>query len=239
MAEFTISGEKEPFLIVTMEKGDKIFAESDSLLAMQDGIEIAGEARGGILASLGRVFSSDEDFFQQTLSAEKDSVVMLSPTIPGDIKLLKLEDGKSYYLNDYAFFAGEDTINLEIELNGSIGNALFSGDGLFILHANGEGTLAINGLGSIEEIELDEESGDLVVDNGHLLAWDDTISYSAEMVNSNSSSGFFRRTLNSFTSGEGIMMRLRGNGKIYIASRNLNNFTGFINSVVVHPENRE
>jgi len=237
MATFDINGEKEPFLIVSMDRGDKVFAEADSMLAMQDGIEIKGETRGGVLASIGRAFSSDENLFQQTFTAHQDGVVMLSPAIPGDIKILKLEKNRSYYLNDYAFFAAEDSINLETEVNSNIGRALFSGDGLFVLKTTGTGTLVINGLGSIEEIELSEDSGDLIVDNGHLLAWDDTISYEAEMVNANSSSGFFTRAFNSMTSGEGVVMRLKGNGKIYIATRNLSNFGKFINTIVHHPSN--
>jgi len=235
MANFDLNGEKEPFLIVSMNKGDKIFAESDSMLAMQDGIEIKGEARGGVLASIGRAFTSDEGLFQQTFFAHQDGVVMLSPSIPGDIKILSLSKDKSYYLNDYAFFAGEDSIKLETEVNSNVGRALFSGDGLFVLRAKGQGSLAINGLGSIEEIELSEDSGDLIVDNGHLLAWEDTISYTAEMVNANSSSGFFTRAFNSLTSGEGVVMRLKGNGKIYVATRNLGNFNNFINLIVKHP----
>ena len=236
MASFDVNGEKEPFLIVSMDKGDKIFAESDSMLAMQDGIEIKGETRGGILASIGRAFSSDENLFQQTFFAHQDGVVMLSPSIPGDIKIFTLENNRTYYLNDYAFFAGDDSITLETEVNSNIGRAIFSGDGLFVLRAKGSGHLVINGLGSIEEIELTSDGGDLIVDNGHLLAWEDTISYKAEMVNANSSSGFFTRAFHSVTSGEGVVMRLSGNGKIYVASRNLDNFGKFINMVVQHPK---
>ena len=231
MAVFDINGNKEPFLLVQLEEGEKIYAESDSMLAMQDGIEITGQARGGFLASIGRAITSGEDLFQQTLTATKDSIVMLSPALPGDIKILKLEFAKGYYLNDYAFFAADDNIVLETRMNQSIGGALFSGDGFFILHAHathGTGHLVINGLGSIEEIEISSEGGDLLVDNGHLLAWEDGVTYETEMVNASSGAGFFSRAINSVTSGEGVVMRLKGNGKIYVASRNLETFKGFI-----------
>ena len=238
MAQFDVNGDKEPFLIVQLEKGEKIFAESDSMLAMQDGITIRGEARGGVLASIGRAITSGEDLFQQTLTATKDAVVMLSPSLPGDIKILQLEHNKGYYLNDYAFFAAEDGINLETRRNQTLGSAIFSGDGFFVLHASGQGHLVINGLGSIEEIEISTEGGDLIVDNGHLLAWDEGITYATEMVNASSGAGFLSRAVNSLTSGEGVVMRLKGNGKIYIATRNLGNFGKFVNSLVDPSSNR-
>jgi len=228
MAVFDVNGSKEPFLLVQLARGEKIYAESDSLLAMQDGVEVTGQARGGFLASIGRAITSGEDLFQQTLTATKDSIVMLSPAIPGDIKILELEYNKGYYLNDYAFFAADDNIVLETRMNQSIGGALFSGDGFFILHAHGNGHLVINGLGSIEEIEINQESGDFIVDNGHLLAWEDGVTYETELVNASSGAGFFSRAINSVTSGEGVMMRLKGNGKIYVASRNLDTFKAFI-----------
>jgi uncharacterized protein (TIGR00266 family) len=228
MTEFMLNGEKEPFLIVQMDKGDKVFAESDSLLAMQDGIEISGQMRGGFLSSVMRAVTSEEDFFQQTLTATKDAVAMLSPALPGDIKILDLSK-QSYFLNDYAFFAADDAINLAIRRNQTLGSSLFGGDGFFVLHATGQGKLVINGLGSIEEVEIDPSS-DFIVDNGHLLAWEEGISYGMEMVNSGGNS-FFSRAMNSMTSGEGLVMRLQGEGKVYIASRNLNSFKGFVESL--------
>ncbi|HHC75154.1 MAG TPA: TIGR00266 family protein, partial [Thiothrix sp.] len=61
MTDFMLNGEKEPFLIIQMNQGDKVFAESDSLLAMQDGIEVKGQMRGGFLSSMMRAVSSEED----------------------------------------------------------------------------------------------------------------------------------------------------------------------------------
>lgn len=74
MTIFTVDGAKEPFLIVQLKRGKKVFAEPDSILAMQDGIEITGTLQGGFLASIGRTLTSDESLFQQTLTAKKDSL---------------------------------------------------------------------------------------------------------------------------------------------------------------------
>jgi uncharacterized protein (TIGR00266 family) len=230
MAHFELNGNNEPILIVQMEKGDRVFAESDSMVAMQEGIEIKGTLKGGFFNSLIRSVTSSEDLFQQTLIAHRDAVVMLAPAIPGDIRILEVSPNKSYFLNDYAFFAGEDTISLSTALQKSIGAIFFDSDGIFILKTSGHGKLAINGMGSIEEIELNEESGDLIVDNNHLLAWDTTLNYEVEILN-RGQGGLLSRAFHSLTSGEGVVMRLSGKGKVYITSRNLNSFKTFIRTM--------
>jgi len=231
MSSFELNGNNEPILIIQMEKGEQVFAESDSMVAMQDGIEIKGSMKGGFFSSLVRKMTSSEDLFQQTLIAHSDSVVMLAPAIPGDIKILKVDYNKRYFLNDYAFFAADNSISLETKMQKSIGSMIFDSDGIFILEASGTGNLAINGMGSIEEIELDANSGDLIVDNNHLLAWDSSLDYSVEMVNANQGGGFLSRAFHSLTSGEGVVMRLSGKGKVYITSRNLNSFKQFIQTM--------
>ncbi len=155
---------------------------------------------------------------------------MLALSIPVDIKILNLVENKSYFLNNYSFFAADESIELNTKVNKSIGRMLFSGDGLFVSHASGKGSLVINGLGSIEEIEISSNAGDLILDNGHLLSWDDTISYSAELLNKGSN--MFSRVFHSVISSEGVVMRLSGDGKIYVARRNLRTFELFINNIV-------
>ena len=122
-----------------------------------------------------------------------------------------------YFLNDYTYFASDKSVKLETKVNKNIGSIIFGGDGFFLLHASGQGNLVISGLGLIEEIQMSEDSGDFIVDNGHLLAWEDTISYKIEMIKSKS--GIFNRVVNSITSSEGVVIRLSGTGKIYISSR--------------------
>lgn len=229
MAEFMVNGAKEPFSIVQMQHGEALFAESDSMMAMQEGIEITGEMRGGFLNSVARAMTSDEGLFQQTIKASREAVIMLSPQLPGDIKVFDVAPGKGIYLNEHAFFCAEASVSLDTRRNQD-GGSLFSGEGFFLMHAHGRGKLAINGLGSIEEIEISADSP-LIVDTGHLLAWEEGIHFEVKM-NGGSSGGFFGRAMNAVTSGEGFVMHLRGNGKIFVASRNVNAYGAFIRSFV-------
>jgi uncharacterized protein (AIM24 family) len=51
-----------------------------------------------------------------------------------------------------------------------------------------------------------------VVDTGHLVAWEDTLQYSV----GTSASGW----IGSFLSGEGLVCHFRGNGALWIQTRN-------------------
>ena len=60
-----------------------------------------------------------------------------------------------------------------------------------------------------EELVCD---GTLIIDTGHLVAWDATLGYT---IGKSASSGW----LMSFLSGEGLVCRFRGQGRIWIQSR--------------------
>ena len=70
--------------------------------------------------------------------------------------------------------------------------------------------MLISGYGDIVEIALDGTE-DFVVDNQHVLAWTESLSYSIEVA-----SGTF-----GFKTGEGLVNKFRGKGKILIQSRNV------------------
>jgi uncharacterized protein (AIM24 family) len=89
--------------------------------------------------------------------------------------------------------------------------ALFGGTGgLFVMKTQGSGKMLISGYGDIVEIDLDGTE-DFVVDNQHVLAWTESLSYSIEVA-----SGTF-----GFKTGEGLVNKFRGKGKILIQSRNV------------------
>ena len=87
----------------------------------------------------------------------------------------------------------------------------FSGEGLFVLKAvaTSPGQLLLGAFGGIQEIPC---NGDMVIDTGHLVAWDATLEYKVEK----SGSGWMA----SFLSGEGLVCRFSGQGRIWMQTRN-------------------
>ena len=56
MTTFSILGDDNPFLHVSMQRGDKIFCESDAMVMMEANLELKGRMVGGVGRALMRQF---------------------------------------------------------------------------------------------------------------------------------------------------------------------------------------
>jgi len=105
MPVFTPTGELDPFLHVSLRRGESIYCESDAMVMMEANLELRGQMQGGFLSALTRRLANGESFFQQHIRAERgDGDCLLAPMMPGGIEVLDV--GKSQYnLNDGAYLA--------------------------------------------------------------------------------------------------------------------------------------
>ena len=222
---FEITGSVDPLLSVTLEKGEKVLAESNAMVAMDGDLSLKGRSRGGIMKSIARKFLNDETFFQQFVEAEKGpGTVLLAPNIPGDIRILDVGE-RQYMISDGAFLAATDQVEMEVKTQG-LGRALLGDSGgFFVMATEGHGQVAVSGFGSVRELQVTDGQS-LVVDNGHLVAWDSTLDY--ELSLNTSHSGLFGKLVNSQITGEGIVLKFRGHGKVIVCSRNKGGFLDWI-----------
>ncbi|MCC8988098.1 MAG: TIGR00266 family protein [Candidatus Contendobacter sp.] len=228
MAIFTITGEVDPFLHVSLNKGERIYCESDAMVMMEDTLDLTGKMTGGLGSALMRRFANGESFFQQHIEATRGAGdCLLSPVLPGTIQVLEV-GATRYMLSDGAFVAAESGVDLRVRSQ-SLGNALFAqSGGFFVGEATGKGQLAVSGFGS--GFMLDVEPGkDVIIDNSHVVAWDSQLHYEIS-VPGQQGGGLLSRMLNSVTSGEGIVLRFSGRGRVVICSRNRNAFSSWIRS---------
>ena len=85
--------------------------------------------------------------------------------------------------------------------------------------------IAVSGFGSIRELDVTPERP-ITVDNGHLVAWDARLSYDLSI--NTDKSGFLGKLVNSQTTGEGVVLKFRGTGKVLVCSRNKGGFLDWI-----------
>jgi uncharacterized protein (TIGR00266 family) len=225
MAEYELVGNVDPFLLIRLQKGEKIHCESNAMVTMDGGLELKGQMQGGFFQSLARRVATGESFFQQTIEATGGSgETLLSPNLPGDIMLLDVGP-QQYRLSDGAFFASDASVGVQTRTQG-IGQALFGGTGGFlIMETSGYGKLAVAGFGSL--FMLDVKAGnEMVVDNSHVVAWDSGLRY--EIATSTAKSGFLSGLVNSVTSGEGLVLKFNGNGRVVVCSRNKGGFLSWL-----------
>lgn len=210
------------FLKVDLEAGESIKAESDAMMSMSGHVKVEGKMEGGLLGGLARSFLGGESLFFQKLTAKGAlGEVVLAPAIPGDIAAYTLK-GNSLLITSGGFLAAEESVAIETKLQ-NLGKGLFSGSGLFVVKASGHGQIFFNSFGAIYPIEI-ESGKEVVVDTGHLVAWDASMQYSVGKA----SDGW----VSSMTSGEMLVCRFTGPGVVYTQSRNPGSFTTWLSALL-------
>ncbi|MCP4696349.1 MAG: TIGR00266 family protein [Gammaproteobacteria bacterium] len=209
-------------LRVNLKPGESLKAESGAMVAMSDTIDVEGKLEGGLLGGLGRMLSG-EKFFFQTLKAKRGAgEVLLSPAALGTLHAIELDGLTGYIVQKDGFFAGSNEVNVNTSMQ-NLSKGLFSGEGFFILKISGSGTLFVSSFGTIHPLAL-APGQEIVVDNEHLVAWPEDLSYSIEKA----SGGW----ISSFTSGEGLVCRFRGPGTVFIQTRNPSGFGAWVRRFV-------
>lgn len=205
-----------------LNDGEEIKAESDAMVSMTANATIEGQASGGVVGMIKRAFTGESLFLQTIKSTGGVAEVYVAPSEPGDITVLELNGNGGYILQKGAFLAAESSITMDAVAQG-IMKGLLSGEGFFLQKATGQGKLAISSFGAIMKRTLAADET-WVVDNGHMVAWSDTVNYEL----TKSSSGW----LSSFTSGEAIVCRCKGPGDVYIQTRNPKGFGSWVRQFV-------
>lgn len=207
---------------LNLDKGEGIKAESGAMIAMSNTVDVEGKMEGGLLGGLGRMLTG-ESFFLQSLKANRGTGdVLLAHSVPGDIIALEMDGSVEYILQKDGFLAGSETLNISTKAQ-NLTKGLFSGEGFFVVRISGTGTLFVSSFGNIHPLDI-PAGEEMIIDNAHLVAWPSTIQYAIEK----SSSGW----ISSITSGEGLVCRFKGPGRVLIQTRNPAGFGAWVRQFI-------
>ena len=199
-------------LTLELAPGESFKAEPGAMVAQQ-GVEMqTGMGGGGLFGGIKRMMGG-ESFFVNTFTAGNvGGWVSISPPIPGDIHSRDLQPGENLFLQGSSFLACTENVETDTQFQGMKG--VFSGESIFFLRAFAQGaggTVFFDSYGAIKRLDL-ESGEELVVDTGHVVAFTDGVEYSIGKV------GGFRSLI---AGGEGLVMKFRGRGQVWIQSRNM------------------
>ena len=204
-------------MTASLSPGEQIKVEPGAMVAQSNGMEMktgmgGGGGLGGFMKSMGKSALGGESFFVNTYTAgPSGGWISMAPSAPGDIKTFDLSPGESFYMQGGAFMASE--VNVEVSTKFQGAKSLFSREGAFFLSAEAAdvpGKVFYCSYGAIKEIEV-TPNPPIVVDNGHLVAFTNGVSYEAQKA------GSWKTTI---FGGEAIVLRLSGSGKAWIQTRN-------------------
>jgi uncharacterized protein (TIGR00266 family) len=206
-------------LTVSLERGQKVYAEPSAMVSMSPHVKLTAGFKGGALKSLGRLMGG-ESMIVNTFSAEDGpGEVLFAPGHLGDTQHYRLTGG-TLYLQRGAYMANGEGVEISGKWQGAKG--FFSGEGLVLLKATGTGDVFFNSYGAILEINV---TGDYLVDTGFIVAFEDTLQYRVSVLPGLRGGGFKRL----FFSGEGLVCRFSGQGRVWVQTRDVIPFLSWVN----------
>lgn len=206
-------------LAVHMNQGESVVAESGAMVAMTPQVDIKTSARGGVWKALKRAVVGGESIFQNTFTATADGQhVKFSPPTMGDLVQYDLQ-GSMLLLQSRAYVASAPEVTLDTKWEGFKG--FFSGNGLFLLKVEGTGPVFFSTYGAVQPIQVD---GSMVVDTGHIVAFEPSLQYRVKSVGGMKSL---------FFSGEGLVAEFSGQGRVWMQTRRPSRLAEFL-----HPYRR-
>lgn len=205
------------FAHVVLDPGEKFYTESGAMASMSAGLDMKAKLNGGLIKGLLRKFLGGESLFINEFSNNKSEPLKLTVTqpMPGDIRILELNGNDLYYLQPGAYVCSEAGVKLTLKWAGF--NSLIGGEGLFRLQVSGNGRVLIGAYGGLVEKEI---KGELIVDTDHLVAYPQGFTIKTQLSGN---------LISSLTSGEGLVMRIKGNGKVILQTRSFGGLTKWIN----------
>ena len=228
MPVFTVTGDNDPFLHVSLRHGESISCESDAMVMMESNLDLTGRIQGGILGALARRLANGESFFQQHIKATRgDGDCLLAPTLPGAIEVLDV-GVVQYKIADGAYMAATEGVEVTAQMQ-NVGAALFGSTGGFLIgQTSGSGQVAVTGFGTLFTLDVTPHNP-ITIDNGHVVAWDSRLNHQISLSTSQER-GLLGNIVNSMTSSEGVVLKFSGSGKVIICSRNAGSFSAWVSS---------
>ena len=202
--------------LIELQPGDAFLSDSGAMFRASANVDIdvttRTKGKGGILAGVKRLLGSDTFFLSTyTVTDGKPGEVGVSPTLQGHVRRLDLDGSTAWLCAGGSWLGCDANMEMDVQFQGLKG--LFSGESMFFMHVRGVGPLLVNAYGTITEVAID---GELIVDTGHVVAFEDTLSYSLTKIGGS--------WITSFLGGEGIVMHFRGRGKLLVQSHNPKEF---------------
>lgn len=213
--ESKIVGTTVPIVEMKLNAGETVYTQSGGMAYQTDGIEMTTNARGGVMRSLGRMFSGESIFMAHYTAKVNGATVAFATTVPGSIMRVDLNGTNELIVQKGAFLCAQSSIDTKVTFTKKFSAGLFGGEGFILQRVSGTGALFLE----VDGDPIVKTLGDgevLKVDSGNVVAFEPSISYEIETI---------KGLGNIFLGGEGLFLtKLTGPGRVIIQSQNFQDF---------------
>jgi uncharacterized protein (TIGR00266 family) len=213
-------------LRVDLEAGQTVIAEAGVMVARNQSVTMEAKLNaprsGGLFAVLRALFIAilrkyvgGETFVVNHFAApQQRGSVWLAPSMSGHVAHRRM-NGEKLTLSTGAYLAHAGDVDLGLKFGGL--SSLLAKEGAFFLEVSGIGDLWFTSYGGIEVVDV---SGEFVVDNGHLVGYEGDLRFTIGTAGGG--------LMGAVASGEGLVCRFSGQGRIYLQSRNTGSLVGWL-----------
>jgi uncharacterized protein (TIGR00266 family) len=199
------------FMTAQIAAGQTMKVEASAMAGMTPNLKMKTKLRGG----LARFVTGESIFINEFTAEGGPGEIQIAPGPPGDLAHVYLEQGEQIFLQNSAFVAAGMGVTVESQWQGLM-KGFFSGESLFLIRCTGPGDLWFNTFGAMIELDVTEH---FVVDTGYIVAFTSGLSYDVGRI------GGYKSL---FFSGEGLVCRFRGQGKLWIQTRQVPAFSAWV-----------
>jgi len=213
--EYKVVGDNLQIVEITLEAGEKVYAEAGAMVYMSGNVKMQAKVKGGILKGLKRKLAGETLFLTEFSTSSGSGIVAFAGNAPGTIQPVEISSAerREFIAQKDAFLCAEDGVDLDITFTKKLGAAIFGGEGFILEKFSGEGLVFLHACGDFIAKELGVGET-LRVDTGCIVGFDASVKYDIEFVGVKSA----------LFGGEGIFVAtLTGPGRVLLQSMTLHN----------------
>ena len=199
---------------VALGPNEQMTTEGGAMISMSDDMQIETtthkKGSGGIMKGLKRMLAGENFFINHYTAGPLGGEVILASTLPGDMMEYEL-DGDRLVVQAGSYVASAPGVDIDFGCQGF--KSLIAKEGMFWLNLSGKGKVILNSFGAIYPVEVD---GEYIVDTGHIVAFNETLSFSLTKAG--------KSWLASILGGEGLVCKFKGRGVVWCQSHNPSGF---------------
>jgi uncharacterized protein (TIGR00266 family) len=207
---------------ITLEPGEQVRAESGAMMATSSGITVEASTQGGVMKGLKRSLLGGESLFITTFTAPAPGGwVDVAPYLPGDIIPAGVTTEQPMSITKGCWLASSAGIELDTKWGGF--KNLFGGEGGFLVHAAGQGTILLACYGALDTLSL-AEGESMTIDTGHVVAFAPTVNMQIRKATA--------KVVQTLKSGEGYVFDFTGPGWVMTQTRNPSALEAWIRQIM-------
>src|SRR5438105_8383452 len=157
--ESKIVGTVMPVLEMSMQPGDKVFAESGqpawlSMARQMPPAASAGGQQGGFLGALGRAVAGGTLFMTEYTAVGGPGLLSFAAKLPGQILPLEVTPNQGYMVHRHGFMCATIGVQFSIGFQQRLGAGIFGGTGFRMQRLQGQGRAWVELHGEVVAYDL-------------------------------------------------------------------------------------